>query len=33
MVHILLSDIVCLRSGIGTPVFMPDPWFIEVIIV
>ena len=32
MVHILLLHILCLRSGIGMPVFMPDPWFIVVII-
>ena len=33
MVHILLLYIVCLGSGIGMPVFMPDPWFLVVIIV
>ena len=33
MVHILLLHILCLRSGIGMPVFMPDPWSIVVIIV
>ena len=30
MVHILLLHILCLRTGIGMPVFMPDPWFIII---